>query len=170
MSKADVATAAFLADKQAGGAGMRPWQAFTRAEELDSDEEFYCVSTWGYMGLAAMPAFWSKTAQINAEIAGMPRGQCVGSAVTAKLAWPTWRTCGFVAETLTVWTDPKHSKAFFRSDAHREGMKALRGRIEFRVHRVWVKAADLPLAGDAASTSRFWAAVKSGVRFRKVVL
>mmetsp|Transcript_37249 Transcript_37249/g.87915 ORF Transcript_37249/g.87915 Transcript_37249/m.87915 type:complete len:175 (-) Transcript_37249:90-614(-) len=162
MSKADAATAAFLADTEASNA--MPWQSFTPANELVNDQEYYCVATWGIMSLMAGPAFWSKTGQINNSIARLPRGQCVGSTVAVRFAWPF----SFVAETLTVWHDPKYSKDFFQSDTHTEGMKALQGRVEFRAHRVWVKSSDLPQAGHSGSTSRFWTAVKTGQQFRKV--
>ena len=90
------------------------------------------------MGLMAMPAFMSKTDQINNLFARLPRGQCVGYAVQVRLARPNWTSPGFVAETLTFWHDPMYSKEFFKSDFHKEGLKALRGRVEFRAHRVWV--------------------------------
>jgi hypothetical protein len=163
MPKSDAATAAFLADKCAAAVVM-PWQSFTPVDELNKEEEFYCVSTWGIMSLTAMLAFWSKTGEINALIARLPRGQCVGYTRSLRLAWPF----SFVAETLTVWHDREHSKAFFQSDVHRDGMKALQGRVEFRAHRVWVKGSDLPQPRNAASTSKFWTAVKSGEHFRKV--
>ena len=163
MTKADVATTAFLADKQAAAAAM-PWQSFTPAEELVGDKEYYCVSTWGIMSLTAMPVFWSTTGQINALIETLPRGQCVGRSRAIRLAWPF----SFVAETLTVWHDREYATAFFRSDVHQQGMQALRGRVEFRAHRVWVRGLELPLTGDTRSTSKFWSAVKSGERFRKV--
>eukprot|EP00242_Pyramimonas_sp_CCMP2087_P009014 CAMPEP_0198202960 /NCGR_PEP_ID=MMETSP1445-20131203/6189_1 /TAXON_ID=36898 /ORGANISM="Pyramimonas sp., Strain CCMP2087" /LENGTH=162 /DNA_ID=CAMNT_0043874131 /DNA_START=341 /DNA_END=829 /DNA_ORIENTATION=+ len=161
MSK-EAATAAFLADKKASLA--KPWQSFTSNEELDADKEYYCVATWGIMSMMAAPAFWSKTIQIKQSVAELPRGQCVGMSVAVKLAWPF----SFVAETLTVWHDRKHSTAFFKSDVHKDGMNALRGRVEFRAHRVWVKGSDLPVDGNFSSTSEFWTAVKTGEKFRKV--
>ena len=117
--------------------------------------------TWGVMSLTAAPAFWSKTTKINP--AELPRGKCVGESRAVRMAWP----CSFVAETLTVWHDRKHSQEFFRTDAHRQGMQALQGRVEFRAHRVWVKATDLPRCGDAGGTAALWARVKQG-EFRKV--
>eukprot|EP00286_Rhodomonas_abbreviata_P025761 CAMPEP_0181310924 /NCGR_PEP_ID=MMETSP1101-20121128/12855_1 /TAXON_ID=46948 /ORGANISM="Rhodomonas abbreviata, Strain Caron Lab Isolate" /LENGTH=162 /DNA_ID=CAMNT_0023417605 /DNA_START=305 /DNA_END=793 /DNA_ORIENTATION=+ len=162
MSNADAATTAFLADKNASSA--RPWESFTPSEELDGDQEYYCVSTWGIASLTAAPAFWGKTTQIQSSIAAMPRGQCVGRSMQVSLTWPF----NFIAETLTVWHDRKYATAFYTSDVHKEGMKALEGRIEFRAHRVWVKASDLPVAGDASSTSKFWTAIKMGGQFRKV--
>jgi hypothetical protein len=63
--------------------------------------------------------------------------------------------------------DRKHSQAFYRADAHRQGMQALRGRVEFRARRVWVKATDLPRRGDAGGTRALWSRVKQG-EFRKV--
>ena len=162
MSNADAATAAFQADKTASNA--MPWQSFTPAAELDADKEYYCVATWGILSLTAAPAFWSRTTQIKSSIADLPRGQCVGVSVAVRTAWPF----NFVAETLTVWHGRQHSTAFFRSDVHRQGMQALQGRVEFRAHRVWVKAEDLPVPGNASSTKQFWAAVKTGEQFRKV--
>ena len=41
-------------------------------------------------------------------------------------------------------------------------MQALRGRVEFRAHRVWVKARDLPRRGEAGGTGAFWSRVKQG--------
>ena len=43
-----------------------------------------------------------------------------------RLAWPF----SFVAETLTVWHDRKHSAEFYRSGAYGRGMEALRARVE----------------------------------------
>ena len=88
----------------------------------------------------------------------LPRGQCVGASMSTHLAWPF----NFVAETLTVWHDRKHSTEFYRSDGHRQAMEALRGRVEFRARRVWVRAADLPRPGDANGTKALWNAVKRG--------
>jgi hypothetical protein len=162
MPSAAAADAAFLADKTASNA--MPWRSFSATHELDASSEYYCVATWGIMSLAAAPAFWSKTGQINAAIAQLPRGQCVGYSVAVRTAWPF----NMVAETLTVWHDRKYSTAFYKSDAHRQGMQALQGWVEFRAHRVWVKPADLPLPGDASGTRRLWTAVKLGEQFRKV--
>lgn len=164
MSKAEAATASFLADKKASSFA-KPWQGFTSNAEIDANKEYYCVSTWGIMSMMAAPAFWSKTVQINQSVAELPRGQCAGISVAVRMAWPL----NFVAETLTVWHDRKHSTAFFKSDVHKEGMKALQGRVEFRAHRVWVKGSDLPVDGNFSSTSEFWSAVKTGEKFRKVV-
>ena len=155
---AEAATALFLADTTAASAAM-PWKSFTPTAELDPEKEYYCVATWGVMSLAAAPAFWRKTSQIS--VAELPPGQCVGESRAVRMAWP----CSFVAETLTVWHDRNHSLEFFRTDAHRQGMHALQGRVEFRAHRVWVKAADLPRPGEAAGT--LWSRVKQG-EFRKV--
>lgn len=163
MSAAEAATAAFEADTTASNAAM-PWQSFTTTTELEADKDFYCVATWGILSLAAAPAFWSRTTQIKRSIAELPRGQCVGVSVAVRAACPF----NFVAETLTVWHAREHSTAFFRSDVHRRGMQALQGRVEFRAHRVWVKASDLPLPGNAASTRQFWTAVKTGEQFHRV--
>eukprot|EP01047_Picozoa_sp_COSAG01_P125337 COSAG01_NODE_54377_length_332_cov_1.081545_1_plen_104_part_01 len=97
MPTAEVATAAFMADKTASNA--MPWQSFTPAAELDADKEYYCVATWGVLSLRAAPAFWSRTTQIKRSIAELPRGQCVGVSVAVRCACPF----DFVAETLTVW-------------------------------------------------------------------
>jgi hypothetical protein len=160
LAMAEAATAMFLADTTAASAAM-PWQSFTPTADLDLEKEYYCVATWGIMSLTAAPVFWSKTSQIS--VAELPRGQCVGESRAVRMAWP----CSFVAETLTVWHDRKHSQEFFRTEAHRQGMQALQGRVEFRAHRVWVKARDLPRRGDAGGTSALWARVKQG-EFRKV--
>ena len=136
-------------------------QSFTPTADLDPEKEYYCVATWGVMSLTAAPVFWSKTTRISLD--ELPDGQCVGESRGVRMAWP----CSFVAETLTVWHDRKHSRDFFRTDAHRQGMQALHGKVEFRAHRVWVKARDLPRSGDAADTRSFWARVKQG-DFRKV--
>ncbi|KAK3248849.1 hypothetical protein CYMTET_41700 [Cymbomonas tetramitiformis] len=162
MSKGEAATAAFLADKKTSLA--KPWQSFASVEEIDADKEYYCTATWGIMSLMAAPTFWSKTRQIKESVAELPRGQCVGISVAVTPKWPF----NFVAETLTVWHDRKYSTAFYKSELHREGMKALQGRVEFRAHRVWVKGSDLPVNGNASSTSEFWTAVKMGEKFRKV--
>jgi hypothetical protein len=138
-----------------------PWQSFTPAAELEPEKDYYCVATWGVMSLAAAPAFWRKTTQIS--VAELPHGQCVGESRAVSMAWPF----RFIAETLTVWHDRKHSQAFYSADAHRQGMQALRGRVEFRAHRVWVKATDLPRPGDSGGARALWARVKRG-EFRKV--
>ena len=156
---AAAATASFLADSTTSTA--MPWRCFTPIAELEPEKEYYCVATWGVMSLTAAPAFWSKTTQIS--VAELPRGQCVGESRAVRMAWPF----SLVAETLTVWHDRKHSQEFFRADAHRQGMQALHGRVEFRAHRVWVKARDLPRPGEAGGTSALWARVKQG-GFRKV--
>ena len=126
-------------------------QSFTDRNELDADKEYYCVSTWGIVGLSAAPAFWTRTTQIKASVADLPRGQCVGMSVAVRMAWPFH----FVAETLTVWHDRKYSTAVFKSDVHRQGMQALKGRVDFRAHRVWVKASNIPHPGSASSTKAF---------------
>mmetsp|Transcript_13902 Transcript_13902/g.34956 ORF Transcript_13902/g.34956 Transcript_13902/m.34956 type:complete len:166 (+) Transcript_13902:243-740(+) len=156
---AEAATAAFLADTTASNA--MPWRSYTPTEELDPAHEFYCVSTWGIMSVTAAPSFWSNTTKIAP--AELPPGQCVGESRAVRMAWPF----SVVAETLTVWHDRKHSQEFYRSGAHREGMQALKGRVEFRAHKVWVKAADLPSPGDAGGTRAFWNKLKQG-EFRKV--
>ena len=156
----EAATAMWLADTTASSAAM-PWKSFTPTAELEPEKEYYCVATWGVMGLTAAPAFWGKTTQIS--VAGLPPGQCVGESRAVRMAWP----CSFVAETLTVWHDRKHSREFYRADTHQQGMQALQGRVEFRAHRVWVKSTDLPGAGDAGGTRTLWARVKRG-EFRKV--
>jgi hypothetical protein len=53
---------------------------------------------------ASPPSFWSKPTQIS--VAGLPPGQCVSESRDVRMAWP----CSFVAETVTVWHDHKHSR------------------------------------------------------------
>ena len=137
---AETATAAWQADTTTSGA--MPWEAFTRTAELDVDKDLYCVATWGILSVLAAPAFMSNSPG-KATLQQLPPGQCVGVSMAVRMAWPF----SFVAETLTVWHDRKHSTEFFCSDAHRRGMEALRGRVEFRARRVWVRAADLPPPG-----------------------
>ena len=134
-----------------------PWEAFTEIAELDANKDLYCVATWGSLSAMAVPSFMLNSPG-KAQLQQLPRGQCVGVSMSVRAAWPF--NC--VIETLTVWHDRKHSTAFYRSDAHRRGMEALRGRIEFRAHRVWVKAADLPHPGDVSGTQALWDAVKRG--------
>ena len=155
MAAADAATATWLADTSTSSA--MPWEAFTQASELDADADLYCVATWGIMSLLAAPAFM-RNSPGKSTLQQLPRGQCVGVSMSVRLAWPFH----FVAETLTVWHDRKHSTAFYRSDAHRQGTEALRGRVEFRARRVWVNAADLPRPGDGGGTRALWNAVKRG--------
>ena len=155
MAAADAATAKWLADTTTSSA--MPWEAFTQAREINADTDLYCVATWGILSLLAAPAFM-RNSPGKSTLQQLPRGQCVGVSMSVRPAWPFH----FVAETLTVWHDRKHSTAFYRSDAHRRGMEALRGRIEFRAHRVWVKAADLPHPGDVSGTQALWEAVKRG--------
>jgi hypothetical protein len=143
---ADAATAKWLADTTTSSA--MPWEAFTQAREIDADTDLYCV---------AAPAFM-RNSPGKSTLQQLPRGQCVGVSMSVRPAWPF----NFVAETLTVWHDRKHSTAFYRSDAHRQGMEALRGRVEFRARRVWVNAADLPPPGDVRGTKALWNAVKRG--------
>ena len=150
---AEAATAAWLADTTTSSA--MPWESFTPTAELDPDDDLYCVATWGILGLTAAPSFM-RNSPGKAPLKQLPRGKCVGVSMSVRLAWPF----KFVAETLTVWHDRKHSQEFYRSDAHRRGMEALRGRVEFRAHRVWVKAADLPRSGE--SPKALWNAVKGG--------
>lgn len=152
---AEAATAAWLADTTTSGA--MPWEAFTQTTELDADKDLYCVATWGILSVLAAPAFM-RNSPGKATLQQLPRGQCVGVSMAVRMVWPLQ----FVAETLTVWHDRKHSTDFYRSDAHRRGMEALRGRVEFRARRVWVKAADLPRPGDVRSTEALWNAVKRG--------
>eukprot|EP00239_Pterosperma_sp_CCMP1384_P003452 CAMPEP_0197848234 /NCGR_PEP_ID=MMETSP1438-20131217/7998_1 /TAXON_ID=1461541 /ORGANISM="Pterosperma sp., Strain CCMP1384" /LENGTH=143 /DNA_ID=CAMNT_0043460377 /DNA_START=555 /DNA_END=986 /DNA_ORIENTATION=- len=142
-----------------------PWESFTPSRELVPEQEYYCVATWGVLSLTAAPAFWTRTGPINASLANLPAGQCVGTSRSIKLVWPF----NFVAETLTVWHDRKFSKEFFKCGAHKEAMEALRGRVEFRAHRVWVTGSDVPMSGDYRATSTFWTAVKTGQQFREVV-
>ena len=149
----DAATAAWRADKSTSAA--MPWDAFATAAELEPDEDLYCVATWGIMGLTAAPAFVKNTPG-SAPLKVLPRGKCVGVSMAVRMAWPF----KFVAETLTVWHGREHSAEFFRSDAHRRGMDALRGQVEFRARRVWIRAADLPPPGG--SPKALWDAVKRG--------
>ena len=150
---AATATAAWLADTKTSGA--MPWSACTPVAELRNDKDFYCVATWGIMPVSAVYAFF-KNSPGSAPLKQLPTGRCVGVSMSVRMAWPFQ----FVAETLTVWHDRKHSTEFFCSDAHRRGMEALRGRVEFRARRVWVRAADLPPPGD--SPKALWDAVKRG--------
>jgi len=154
-AKAEAATAAWLVDTTISRA--MPWEAFTQTAELDADQDLYCVATWGIMSVTAAPAFM-KNSPGKATLKLLPRGKCVGVSMSVRMAWPL----SFVAETLTVWHDRKYSTEFYRSDAHRRGTEALRGRVEFRVRRAWVKAADLPLPGDVRGTQALWNAVKRG--------
>ena len=160
-SAADAATAAFLVDKTCHRA--MPWSSFTPTVVLDESKEYYCVATWGHLGLTAVPAFFRSVGEIWRKLDELPRGQCVGYSKGARYNWPF----SAVVETLTIWHTREHARDFFRSGAHREGMATMRGRIEFRAHKVWVKASDLPLPGDSTSTKQFWTAVKGG-QFRKV--
>jgi len=152
---AEAATAAWRADTTVSNA--MPWEAFTPAAELDADKELYCVATWGILSIVSAPAFM-RNSPGKAPLQRLPRGRCVGVSMAVRTAWPL----NFVAETLTVWTDRKYSTEFYRSDAHKQGMDALRGRVEFRAHRVWVKPADLPSHGDVRGTQALWSAVKRG--------
>ena len=155
MAKAEAATATWLAETTAPSA--MPWEAFTQTAELDTNKDYYCVATWGILSITAAPAFMHNSPGKPA-LAALPRGQCVGMSMAARMARPF----DFVAETLTVWHDRKYSTEFYRSAVHREAMEALRGRVEFRACRVWVKPADLPSPGDVDGTRALWAAVKRG--------
>ena len=150
---AEAATATWLKDTD--GCDQMPWEAFTPTAELDPDKDLYCVATWGILSITAAPAFM-RNSPGSVPLRQLPRGRCVGVSMSIRMAWPF----KFVAETLTVWHDRKHSKEFYGSDAHRRGMEALRGRVEFRAHRVWVKATDLPRPGG--SQKALWSAVKRG--------
>ena len=155
LAMAEKATAAWQADQTTASA--MPWEALTPTAELDADTDLYCVATWGILPLTAAPAFMSNSPG-KATLQQLPRGQCVGVSMSMRMAWPL----SFVAETLTIWHDRKYSTEFYRSEAHRKGMEALRGRVEFRARRVWVKAADLPRPGNAGDTKALWNAVKRG--------
>jgi len=151
----EAATASWRADLKTPKAA--PWTTFTQTSELDADKEYYCVATWGILSITAAPAFMSNSPG-NASLAALPPGQCVGVSMSARMVWPL----KFVAETLTVWHDRKYSTAYFRSEPHSKAMQALRGRVEFRARRVWVKPKDIPAPGDADGTRDFWARVKRG--------
>lgn len=151
-SKAEVATATWLADTTVSG--VSPWKTFTQPEDLDSEKEYFCVATWGILSLTAAPSFMRNSPGNN----NMDENKCIGVSMSVKTSG--WTSC--IAETLTVWHERKFSSEFYRTDAHRKGMEALRGRVEFRSHKVWVKASDLPRHGDTEGLKKLWCAVKRG--------
>jgi len=137
---------------------VKPWVLVTPTTEIDKNKDYFCVATWGTMGAWRSMKFARMTSSVGRELHALPRDRrLVGETRQFQLGITDFR-----AETFTVWHDRSHMAAFYKSGAHERAMTSMRGEIDFRVRRVWVKGADLPSEGDSAATNAFILRIKSG--------
>jgi len=150
-----------LADKVSTSWG--PFRASTAQTVIDKEKEYFVTATWGRMWMWSVPEFGGFTGSINSELESLPRDHLVGYTLSLQFG-----VRNFIAETITVWHEREHMASFYRSGTHQKAMQAMKGKLEFRARRVWVKGADLPRGNDAAATAVFVSRVKNG-EFREAV-
>lgn len=158
----DLTTQSFETDRTAP-ANMLPWMKVIDKASLDSDTEYFCVETWGVGPMYVFPRFYPVQKHMFEELKSGRVAGLVGCSGGGGL----FSGFGFKAETLTVWTERRHMAAFFQSDLHKNAMEQFRGKISFKVRRLWIRSQDLP-DEDVASTKRFWERVK-GKEFKEAV-
>lgn len=141
-------------DRNVGG--LMPWMETTPNAEIDKDKLYFCVATWGTMNALSMVKFAALTSKIGGELSS-PASGLVGQSRQIQMGVLDVR-----AETFTVWHEREKMAAFYRSDAHQHAMKSMKGAIDFRVLRVWVRGADIPRSGDSQASKNFVLRIKSG--------
>jgi hypothetical protein len=157
----DPALENYLADKDASRMSM-PWKEIVSKNNLSSDEELFCVATWGRASLLYFPQFWRSTMRVKADLDAVPDNKLVGYSLSISLR-PL--NLGFQAETVTVWRSREDMAAFFRGEAHQYAAEETKHFLRVFIKRVWVTIDSLPV--NNASAVAFWSAVKSG-KYRDV--
>lgn len=158
----DKTTQDFETDREVPG-NMIPWMEVISKSSLDPNTEYFCVETWGTGSAVGFGDFYKNFVDFykaqrqifnqlkSGEVHGLIG--CTGGAGLAS-------GLGVRAETLTVWQERHHMAAFFNSDLHKNAMEKFKGRISFKVRRLWIRSQDIPDHKDMASTKQFWKRVK----------